>query len=281
MTVTAVLAGCATQPAATAGPHRTATLGGSRAEALAEGSRMLRAVTLPAGSRRLSGRPLPPALQDLPFSVRGSVDPYVVYRLPVAMRTAAQYMQAHLPADLVSGGISEASRVNGPTIMLTVTSDLQHPPAGIAQLQLYENLVPGPGGSSLLLADALVTWFPPRSGLEDLTANRFRLIRITAQPIQGAAVTVTSDSRAVVAFADALNRLPAVPGGLWHSCPPIVINYRLTLVPAVRGQPVVVVDANSCEADAVTVGGRAQPRLEDITNSVYRLAAAVVRQSHH
>jgi hypothetical protein len=197
------------------------------------------------------------------------------------MRTAAQYMRAHLPADLVSGGISEASRVNGPTIMLTVTSELQHPPAGIAQLQLCENVVPGPDGSSLLLADALVTWYPPRSGLEYLTANRFRLIRITAQPIKGAAVTFTSNSRAVaVAFADALNRLPAVPGGLWHSCPPIVINYRLTLVPAVRSQPVVVVDANSCEADAVTVGGRAQPTLEDITNSVFRLAAAVVRQSH-
>jgi hypothetical protein len=71
-----------------------------------------------------------------------------------------------------------------------------------------------------------------------------------------------------------------MPGGLPHSCPPVVSIYRLVLVPATRSQPAVVINANSCEADAVTVDGRAQPWLQDIGNSVYRLTDALVRGSH-
>jgi hypothetical protein len=288
LTTTAVAAGCAAPLAVTtATVHMAAARpgprAGSRAEALAAGSRALAAITLPAGSQRLSSRPLPKPLQGLPFGRgAGYVSLYRVYRMPVPMPAAARYLQAHLAEGLASGGISQASQVDGPTTMLSVISSPRRPLAGIAQLLLYENVVPGPAGSSLLLADALVTWYPPRSAAEYLTAARFRLIHITAVPVQGTPVTVTTAERGfAVALTDALDRLPAMPGGLAYSCPPIVLTYRLVLAPAVRSQPEVVVDANSCQADTVTIGGRTQPSLQDIGNTVYLLAAAFLRESRH
>jgi hypothetical protein len=277
----AIAAGCTAPQAVTTTAVQSGPPAGSRAEALAAGSRALAAVALPAGSRRLSARALPKLL-GRPFGGgTGYVGPYLVYRMPLAMPAAAQYLRAHLAAGLVSGGISRGSMVNGPTTMLSLTSDLQRPPAGIAELQLYENVVPGPAGSSLLLAQALVTWYPPRSAAEYLTAARFRLIRVTAVPLQGASASVTTAERGfAVALADTLDRLPAVPGGLLlHGCPSIVLTYRLVLVPAVRSQPAVVVDANGCQADAMTVGGRTQPSLQDTSNTVSRLAAAFVHES--
>jgi hypothetical protein len=281
LTATGVAAGCAAPQAVITAAARLWPPGGSRAEALAAGSRALAAIALPAGTRRVSARPLPKPLQQLPFGGgTGYVGPYRAYRMSVPMPAAAQYLQAHLAAGLVSGGISRGSLVNGPTTMLWVTSDLQRPPAGIAELELYEDVVPGPAGSSLLLAQALVTWYPPRSAAEYLTAARFRLVRVTAVPERGASASVTTAERGfAIALAAALDRLPAVPGGLPHSCPPIVLTYRLVLVPAIPSQPAIVVDANGCQADAVTVGGRAQPSLQDTSNTVYRLAAAFLRES--
>jgi hypothetical protein len=220
-------------------------------------------------------------LHVLPFGAgAGYVSPYVIYRLSVPLRTAGRYLQTHLAAGLVGGELSWSGPIGGPANVLSVTSALQKPPAGIAQVQLYETVVPGPGRSSLLLAQTLVTWYPTRSVAEFLIAARFRLMRITTLPAQGSRVT-TDSRKFIAAVADAVDRLPAVPGGLRHSCPPQISIYRLVLVPAVRSQPAVVIDANNCQADAVTVGGRAQPALQDIGNSVYRLTAAFGRTSHH
>jgi hypothetical protein len=265
------------QPTVTAAATR-APQPGDRAEALALGNRVLDAITLPMGSRRYDGLPLPAPLRGLTFSFTGTVDPYVAYRLPVAMPKAARYLEAHLPANLGNGATGQTSRIHGPTTMMTVTSDLQQPPAGIAQVQLYENVVPGPHGTSLLLAEALVTWYPPRSAAEQLTAARFAAIRITQDP---AHLPVTTNARDFMdAAVGILDRLPAMPGGPPHFCPTVETTYQLVLVPAQPSQPDVVVHVDGCEADTVTVGGRPQPTLQDIGDAVYRLTAAFLRGNH-
>jgi hypothetical protein len=117
---------------------------------------------------------------------------------------------------------------------------------------------------TLIRADAGVSWFPPRSAAEQLTAASFRSVTVTATEMfpRPRTATRTFTSPVVIARLVALvNSLPATPypDVAAMSCAPGSTVYRLGFTPGV------VIYAGGCGAsDAITVNGKEQPRLWDL-----------------
>ncbi len=229
-------------------------------------ARLLAQLRLPAGARRLPHRPLPPHLR-LPGSAMAAkdyVDSYQVYRLPMSMTAALRYLRAHAPSGMTMQGPGSSSNGSG-VIERDLTFVPRKTPWGIASLDLTDTVVRGPGGHALLRSDAEVIWYPARSAAEHLTAAQFRSVRITAFVAGAATRTVarTFASAAVIARLVALlNSEPASPGEVVF-CPLITVTYRLAFRP-VPGHPAVVVSRYGCTGDSITVGGVAQPALQDL-----------------
>jgi hypothetical protein len=273
------LAGCGTVPetgaVSAASLQRSAgPPAGSRAEATLAARRLLAALVLPAGARRLPQQPLPPGLRQ-PGEVVGAfpqVDLYGLYRLPMTMGTGDAFLGSHLPRGLAWDGNGQGGPAGGAPAELFLSAEQKRLPSGIYSIELVDAIVAGPAGSSVLRADAEVTWYPPRSSAEQLIASHFRAVRIW--PGSGRAVTVGSRPD-VASMVTLLNSLQAAPQVAVH-CPVGLATFVVTLEPAVTSQPRVVVTADGCLTDAVTIGGRGQPALWDSGNELSHLAASLL-----
>ena len=278
--LTAALAACAgpagttRQTAATQLPAgqsaRLVPLPGSRALAVACARRLLDSLGLPAGSRRMRVRPVPPGLDQPGVGFGGPgilVDVYRLYRLPMTVPGALAFLRARLPAGTVNSGASGESNGGGVTETAIAVSQ-RHVPAGIDVIGLSETLVAGSGGWSLLRADAQVFWYPPRSAAEYLVAARFRSVRIIVRPVRvmvngsTGALGVTGSQRLIRPLVAVLDSMHATPP-LLFPCPPGRQYYKLLFAPAVPQQRAVVAQSASCGTDLVSVGGRSQPELVD------------------
>src|SRR6202034_4034648 len=120
--IMACLAGCgsvAARTAAASGPNRGrparahdarapgapgVPAAGTTAEAEAEARHLLAELVLPGGARRLPGRPVPAAVSQPGQDLGPGLDLYRIFRLPMSMDAAQQYLRAHLPAGLTSSG---------------------------------------------------------------------------------------------------------------------------------------------------------------------------------
>jgi hypothetical protein len=277
--LTAALAACggpeatAKQTAATRVTSRRAQLGplpGSRALAAASAWRLLDSLGLPAGSRRMPVRPVPPGLDQPGVGFFGPgivVDVYRLYRLPMTVADAIAFLQAHVPAGTVSSGGTGAASGSG--VSETAIAVFQrHVPAGIDEIGLVETLVAGPGGSALLRADAQVLWYPPRSAAEYLVAARFRSVRIIVRSVlvmvggNTGTADVTGGQRLIRPLVAVLDSMHATPPPD-YPCASGSQYYTLLFAPAVPQQRAVVVESGSCGVDLVSVGGRPQPELSD------------------
>lgn len=246
--------------------------------ATAAAGRVLSALVMPAGTRRLAQRPTPAGLSApaQALSAAQSVDVYRLYRLPLPMAAAAAYLRSHLPAGLVADGTARDSVVDSAAATLVITAKPRRLPAGIYAMELVDTIVRASSGSSLVRADVQVIWYPARSSTEDSVSGSYRSVRLTTSGFGGPAVTITSPS--VIGTIEALLRgLPAVPAVI-RSCPAITVLYELTLEPARSGQPAVVISTGGCEVDDVSVGSHAQPALWDQGNKLYVLARSLLRQ---
>ena len=146
-------------------------------------------------------------------------------------------------------------------------------PAGIYQAQLVTVAVAGPGGATLLRADAEVTWFPGRSTAEHLEAASFGQVTVSAavpnsRPHTGTRVLT---SPAVISrLVSLLNRLPAAPE-VSFGCPAGAVTFRLAFAVKAGRAAEVTVTSYGCLTDQITVSGKAQPALWDRSE---KLAAA-------
>jgi hypothetical protein len=246
----------------------------TRAQALRLARKLLAELAVPADSAPLPQRPLPRGLRR-PFSSESAtsyLDIYRLLRLPVPMRKAEYFLTTHTPPGLKQFGTGTTS---GPGLVTTesVTLAARRLPAGISSLEVVEAIVPGPGGTALLRADAQVIWYPQRSAAEYLTAASFRAVRVQAPKAYGrgpGAVTRTFAARAVIRrLVRLIDSLPASPGGVFN-CPLITGIYVVTFQPR-AGHALAVVSVPGCASDDVTVGGVPQPELADFG----RLTSAV------
>jgi hypothetical protein len=270
LALTAMLAGCGTaalRPAArTTGPATTGAPVGSRAAALTLARQMLSRLVVPAGSQAAHPSPVP---TQLSLSSAGDVPPYTVdlhrfVLVPEPAATAQSFLLAHVPAgmDWASTGLAP-----GTTNTVTVLSVAYRPrslASGLTNAQLGTAEMPSAGGDTLIRVDASVSWFPPRSAAEHLSAASFRSVTVTATEVIPRPRTVTRvfTSPAIIGRLVALiNSLPATPypNVAAMSCLAAATVYRLAFTPGA------VILAGGCGAsDAITVNGKEQPRLWDL-----------------
>jgi hypothetical protein len=269
LALAAMLAGCGTaasRPAAQAtGPAAvTRAPAGSRAAALTLARQMLSRLVVPAGSQAAHPSPVPPPLG---VSSAGGVGPYTValHRFVLVRGPAAavqSFLLAHVPAGMSWAGDGLAPGTTDTVAVLWVGYRPRALAAGLTNAELGTAALPSAGGDTLLRADASVSWFPPRSAAEQLTAASFRSVTVTATQVipRPRTVTRTVTSPAVIGRLVALvNSLPATPypDVAAMKCLGAATVYRLAFIPGV------VIYAGGCGGDAITVNGKNQPRLWD------------------
>jgi hypothetical protein len=271
LALTAMLAGCGTvaargpRPAAQTTGTATATRApvGSRAEALTLARQMLARLVVPARSQAAHPSPVPPPLN---LSSAGNVPPdtvdlhrFVAVREPAAI--VHSFLLAHLPAGMGWAGDGLAPGTTNTVTVLWVAYLPRSLASGLTNAELGTAALPAAGGT-LIRADASVSWFPPRSAAEQLTAASFRSVTVTATEfIPQRTVTRTFTSSAVIGrLVDLLNSLPATPypDVAAMKCAGAATVYRLAFTPGV-----VVYPGECGGSDAITVNGKQQPRLWD------------------
>jgi hypothetical protein len=239
---------------------------GSRAAALTLARQMLARLVVPAGSQAAHPSPVPPPLSvssaggNLPYTVE--LHRFVLVREPVAV--VQSFLLAHVPAGMSWAGDGLAQGTSNTVTVLSVAYSPRPLASGLASAQLGTAAMPLADGGTLIGADAGVSWVPPRSAAEQLTAASFRSVTVTATEMfpRPRTVTRTFTSPVVIGRLVALvNSLPATPypDVAAMSCAPGGTVYRLGFTPGV------VIYAGGCGAsDAITVNGKEQPRLWDL-----------------
>jgi hypothetical protein len=279
--VVACLAGCgstAYRTAAASGPGggRTRThdaraasepgvpASGTTAEAQAEARHLLDVLVLPPGARRLPQKPVPSAVSAPGQNLGTGFDRYRIFSLPVSMGAAQQFVQAHLPAGLTSGGTGWGSDGDGPEYY-EVTADVapRAVPAGLYTAQLVYTIAPDPDGGSLLRADAQIIIYPARSAAEYLDPAGIRSVTVSHTAPDPVSRTITSRPE-IARLARLVDSEHAFPLGLVFSCPAeFPPSYQLTFTPVSASRPTVVIDPANCMGDGVFADGVRQPELVD------------------
>jgi hypothetical protein len=239
---------------------------GSRAAALTLARQMLARLVVPAGSQAARPSPVPPPLSvssaggGLPYTVE--LHRFVLVHEPAA--TVQSFLLAHVPAGMSWAGDGLAQGTTNTVTVLSVAYSPRSLASGLTNAQLGTAAMPLADGDTLIRADAGVSWFPPRSAAEQLTAASFGSVTVTATEMfpRPRTATRTFTSPVVIGRLVALvNSLPATPYPevAAMSCAPGGTVYRLGFTPGV------VIYAGGCGAsDAITVNGKEQPRLWDL-----------------
>jgi hypothetical protein len=237
---------------------------GTTAEAEAEARHLLDVLVLPPGARRLPQTPVPSAVSAPAQNLGTGFDRYRIFSLPLSMGAAQQFVQAHLPAGLTSGGTGWGSDGDGPEYD-EVTADVaaRAVPAGIYTAQLVYTIAADPDGGSLLRADAQILIYPARSAAEYLDPAGIRSVTVSHTAPDPVSRTITSRPE-IARLARLVDSEHAFPLGLVFSCPAeFPPSYQLTFSPVSASRPTVVVDPGSCLGDNVLAGGERQPALMD------------------
>jgi hypothetical protein len=238
--------------------------GGSPSEARAVGRRMLASLILPAGSHRIAPRSLPPRSELI--GGENVVDVSRFYWLPLPEDAASSFLQHHVPAGTAVSGTGSGDS------FVEVQYSLKAPLAGLETFNmLLATLTPGPGGGTLMRADAELTWYPARSTAEYIPPAGYRSVTLSATFFdrfghREPRITRVFTSQAVIArlarLLDAMHATAPRTG----SCPALLPQFRIMFAPKRSGNspaaPVLVTPAG-CSGELITTGGTSQPALED------------------
>ncbi len=253
---------------------------GSQAEADTFAARMLSAVILPAGAKRL---PLPQEPAYFSHTLMGrlvqtgtAASPYRLYRMPVPMSAAIAFVQAHLPAGEVNPASGKELGNGDATVETYVDVSARRVPAGIAQGELEYSVVPARGGRSVLLVYAQVSWYPPRPAAEDFTAASFSAVTLSADSGHGKTVEKTLSSPQligeIVGLLDSLHvsTTPPTSCGLLNGNGSIV-----ELRPVSSSQPPVYAES-SCGGYQIHLGTTQEPTLQGPDTKLDSLVARLL-----
>jgi hypothetical protein len=254
------------QPSAGVAGTATRAPVGSRAAAWMLARQMLARLVVPPGSQAAHPSPVPPPLSvssaggNLPYTVE--LHRFVLVPEPVA--AVQSFLLVHVPAGMSWAGDGLAQGTTNTVTVLSVAYSPRSLASGLINAELGTAAMPSAGGDTLIRADASVSWFPPRSAAEQLTAAHFRSVTVTATEMFPRPRTLTRTVTLpvvigrLIALVDSLPATP-YPDVAAMSCAPGGTVYRLEFTPGV------VIYAGGCGgSDAITVHGKEQPRLWDL-----------------
>jgi hypothetical protein len=252
---------------------------GSRTEALHLADSLVAHVALPPGSARLSG-PVPPVFHRYgppSASIPDLAVASALWTAPEPMDRVSVLTSARPPAGtrIVA---RERDAVPGQPPAEVVDYALTAAPPGIADGRVRVLIAPGRYGGSLVLAVALVPWYPPRSPAEYVPLGmRTVTVSVTIAGSRPRVVARTFTSLAVVSrLAGLLNAMPATPFWGPRSCVVGWASYGVAFAAGPGSPPGLIAGTRACGSIAVTAGGMAQPPLDDQTAALSRAAASLL-----
>jgi hypothetical protein len=264
-------AGCGTAtagpPASQATPAKTAPPATTRAAPSASGSASQRAVAdargmlarfvPPPGAVRLAGKPrLPSGSATMGINATTRVDAAGYWRVNGSATALLAWEKAH-----ISRSFSAQDVIVGPPDWNTVYS--LPAVAGVLtqremNVQFYDV-----GGATVIMADAMVAWQPPRPATE-VFPDSVTAVTVTALgPWTGAPAPVTITSAPVVRRLVALlNTLPVSVTSTDVPCPSGPASFELTFRPSPGGPQGTYAGPGACGAMSVRINGKDQPALQ-------------------
>ncbi|HEX9043196.1 MAG TPA: hypothetical protein VF838_19630 [Trebonia sp.] len=235
--------------------------GALKQRAAAEAKVILGMFVPPPGAVRLAKRPALPGgwgqypVMSLNSTARARAVGY--WRVRGAATALLAWEKAH-----ISRSFARQDVIIGPPSWNTVYS-LPAVPGVLPVREMNVQVYDAGGGVSVIMADAMVTWQPPRPAAEVIPASVSVVTIAASGPWQGDPAPVTITSVAIVRRLAALvNGLPVSTAGLGVPCP---MGAGLTLTfRAVAGGPAVAVANGPAECGVVhlRLGGKDQPDLQ-------------------
>jgi hypothetical protein len=262
-TACACCAGCAASAKAPPAAHRSparltgvAAGGTPKQRAAADAKAILSSFVPPPGAIRLAAKPQLPGGGTMGMNSTAQVDVVGYWRVAGQPAVLLAWEQAH-----ISRGYSRQDVLMGPVSWDTVYS-LPAIPGTAPQREMNVQAYDVGGGMSVIMADAMVSWQPPRPATEVIPAG-VRLVTIAASgPWPGNPRPVTIRSASVVRRLVALvNSLPVSIANEDIPCPS---EFGVTLTfAAPGGQPAAVATGPAgCGAVYLTLHGRDEPDLQ-------------------
>jgi hypothetical protein len=261
-TACACCVGCAASAKAPPAHRSSARLTGVAASgtpkqrAAADARAILSSFVPPPGAIRLASKPQLPGGGTMGMNSTAQVDVTGYWRVAGQPAALLVWERAH-----ISRGYSRQDVLLGPVSWDTVYS-LPAIPGVLPLREMNVQAFDVGGGMSVIMADAMVSWQPPRPATEVIPAS-VRLVTIAASgPWPGNPRPVTISSAAVVRRLVALvNSLPVSTANEDIPCPS---EFGVTLTFAAQGgQPVAVATGpGGCGAVYLTVRGRDEPDLQ-------------------
>jgi hypothetical protein len=252
-------AGPAKAPATTRSPARLTGIaagGTPKQRAAAEAKAILASFVPPPGAVRLAGKPRLPSGGTMGLNSTAQADAIGYWRVPGQPTALLAWEQAH-----ISRSYSRQDVLMGPLSWDTAYSLPAIPgvaPEREMNVQAYEM----GGGMTVLAADAMVTWQPPRPATEAIPASVRMVTIATAGPWQGNPRPVTIRAApAVRRLAALVNSLPVATVGEGIPCP---MGVGVTLIFSASGGPPVAVASGpaACGVIDLTLHGRSEPGLQ-------------------
>ena len=249
-------AGAATR--SSAGPAVVAASVTPRQRAAASAQAILKSFVAPPGARRLARQPeLPGGWGKYPTMGLNSttqVDAVGYWRAAGQPKALLAWEKAH-----ISRRYSRQDVIVGPPSWSTLYA-LPAVPGVLPQREMNVQVYDAGGGMTVIKAEAMASWQPPRPATEVIPAG-VRVVTIAPSgPWRGTPVTITSVS-AVRKLAALVNSLPVAVAGRDVPCP-MGVGFTLTFRGAGGRSVAVASGPAECGVVHLTLSGKDEPDLQ-------------------
>jgi hypothetical protein len=251
--------------------------GAAQRRAAADAKAILGQFVPPPGAVRLPKRPRLPGgspVMGLTSATQADVTGY--WRVSGTATALLAWEKAH-----IARGFSRQDVIIGPPSWNTVYT-LPAVPGVLPKREMNVQFYQEGGGQTVIMAEAMVSWQPPRPAAEVIPA---RVTEVTITPSGAwagnpAPVTVTS-AAAVRRLAALVNGLPRSTVGQGIPCPGGGPGFTLTFRAVPGGPPAAVADGPAaCDQVTLSLGGKSWPSLLPPDAGVYRAAVLKIAGLH-
>jgi hypothetical protein len=259
-------AGCGAVTAAPPATKSSATpaasgqpAGTPQQRAAADAREILGEFVPPPGAVRLATQPkLPSGSATVGLDSTTQVDDVEYWRVSGTAAALQAWEKAH-----ISRSFSGQDVVVGPPDWSTMYT-LPAVPGVLPMREMNVQFYDAGGGGSVIMADAMVSWQPPRPSSEVIPASvAVVTIAEAGQPVPGGPAPVTVTSAPVVRRLVALvNGLPVATVSNDVPCPSGGPGITLTFRAAVGGPAVAVAEPGGCGALTLRLNGKDEPALQ-------------------
>jgi hypothetical protein len=263
-----------TATAAAAGQSSAAT---PKERAAADAKAILGQFVPPPGAVRLPKRPaLPDGSPVMGLAATTQADVTGYWRVSGTATALLAWEKAH-----IARGFSRQDVIIGPPSWNTVYT-LPAVPGVLPKREMNVQFYQEGGGQTVIMAEAMVSWQPPRPAAEVIPASVTEVTITPAGIWAGNPVPVTVTSAAAVRRLAALvNGLPRSTVGQGIPCPSGGPGFTLTFRAAPGGPPAAVAGGPAaCDQVTLSLGGKSWPSLLPPDASAYRAAVLKIAGLH-